>query len=157
MGLFLPFTANVYEKVTVLTTQKEQIRMMSNWQEQLADIQKKQDLIDQGIQQMMVDIASERELSKIIEQFYDASEKTYISLAKIQPTQATREGGYLIQGMEVEASGSYHSLARFVNQLERSGMLVEVQSMNLEQGEVNSSGVKARLLFDITLAGGSGG
>ena len=154
--LFLPYSASVYEKYSVLSSQKEQIQMMSNWQDQLADIEQKQQLINDGIQEMVVDIANENELSKIIEQFYSIAGQTIVSVSKIQPLDIKRENGYLIRNMQVDAAGSYHSLARFVNQLERSGMLVEIQSIDLEPNDDNSTVLETSLLLEITLTAGDG-
>jgi Tfp pilus assembly protein PilO len=152
--VFLPYSAHVYEKYSVLDNQSDQIEMMGNWQDQLKNIQYKKGKLDQGIDQMVVEIISVNEFSTAIELLYEKAQNTYVSIARVQPANTINSRGYIKRTIEVDLTGSYHSIARFINNLERSQMLIDIMSLTVEKTNQSTATLEAKLLVTFTMSEG---
>lgn len=151
----LPHLVEVYEKYSVLSTQNEQIEVMGNWKEQLSDLEEKQSILDEGISKMYVDLAYENEFSKIVEQTLSDAKESVVSIAVIQPTGETIEDAYNRKRVSLEFSGSYHSVARFVNRLEQNGLVIEVQDLSVQKEQNLDTRLNGSLNLEITMLRGA--
>ena len=149
--LLLPYVVNVYEKYSVLKSQNEQIEYMGNWREQLTDIESKQKQLKEGIDKMYVSLSEEGEFSTVIKQVFDEANSSYVSINKIQPVSEENDGLYQKKTGLLEVQGSYHSLARFINKLEQSGLMIEVQDLEFSGSEKPPGILEGTVNIEITL------
>lgn len=149
--VLLPHLVEVYEKYSVLSTQNEQIQAMGNWKDQLKDLEGKQGVLDEGINIMYVDLAYENEFSKIVEQTLSDAKEAVVSIAMIQPTGETIEEAYNRKKVRLEFSGSYHSIAQFVNRLEQNGLVIEVQDLSVQKDGLIETRLNGSLNLEITM------
>lgn len=129
----LPFVVDVYEKQKVLSSQNEQIELMGNWRTQLSELEENQGVLENRLSQMVVELIEEDEFSKIVEQLFSEARSSFVSIKRIQPGGAEANGEYQSKEISLEVSGSYHSIARFVNQVEQNGLMIEIRNLDIEK------------------------
>lgn len=129
----LPFVVDVYEKQKVLSFQNEQIELMGNWKTQLSELEDKQKILEDRLSKMVVELVEEDEFSRIVEQLFSEARTSFVSIKRIQPGSGDINGEYQSREISVEVSGSYHSIARFVNRVEQNGFMIEVRNLDIEK------------------------
>jgi Tfp pilus assembly protein PilO len=147
--ILLPFVVHVYEKQKALSYQNEQIEFMGNWKEQLTELGRKQELLDERLRQMVVELAEEGEFSTIVEQLFLEARSAVLSIKKIQPIAEKESGEYTSKIVSLEVEGSYHSIARFINRVEQSGLMIEVHHFDIEQSDANT--LNGSITLEITM------
>lgn len=147
----LPFVVQVYEKQKALSSQEEQIEFMGNWKEQLEDIESKQAILEERIGEMYVELATEGAFSKIVEQLFLDAQSTSVSIIRIQPTGNSFKNQYSSKQISLDLNGTYHSIAQFINSIEQNGLMIEVQTVDIEKTEPNSNILNGSLTLQITM------
>lgn len=129
----LPFVVDVYEKQKVLTSQNEQIELMGNWKTQLSELEEKQAVLENRLSQMVVELVEEDEFSKIVEGLFSEAKSSFVSIKRIQPGGNETNDEYQSKEVSLEVTGSYHSIARFINQVEQNGLMIEIRNLDIEK------------------------
>jgi len=148
--VLLPFVVNVFEKQTALGSQNERIALMGNWKEQLTDLEYKQATLEDRLKEMVVDLERDGSLSSSIEQLFMEAKSSFVGIQKIQPLTEVKEGLYSKRIISLEILGSYHSVAGFINNIEQSGLMIEVQMLELEKVARDSNSLSGDLTLEIT-------
>ncbi len=151
--IVLPYVADLYEKYSVLKVQSEQIEYMGDWKEKLDELQHSRGVLDERMDEMYVELATEEEFSNVIESLYEAAQSNYVSINKVQPLASESSGKYTNRGLEINFRGGYHSVARFINQIEQKGQVLRIQSIDLESlgGESSITILEGELRLEVIL------
>lgn len=147
----LPYVVNVYEKQKALSGQKEQVEFMGDWKNQMEDLETKQRVLDERLGQMVVDLANDNEFSSIVEQLFEEARSTQVAIQRIKPTNDAIDGTYHSKEISLEITGGYHSIARFINQVEQHGLMIEVMNFDIEQSTSNEAQLIGTILLQITM------
>lgn len=149
----LPYATLVYEKMITLNDQKEQISFMANWQERLASLEEKQAELQDGMESMVINLAGEKEFSKIVEKIFEYAQSSYVDVRRIEPGIKNEQQEYIIRPVRLEIQGGYHSIARFINNVEQGDYLIVITSVSMtkETGSGSSDILNAVLSLEITL------
>lgn len=147
----LPFVVNVYEKQKALTSQNDQIEFMGNWKEQLVELDSTQTILDGRIKTVYTELVSEGEFSTIIERLFEEAQSTSSSIKRIQPTGSVSNGEYVEKKITLDVNGSYHSIARFINKIEQSGIMIEVESFSIKESDSNPSILDGVVTIQVTV------
>ncbi|WP_020404508.1 type 4a pilus biogenesis protein PilO [Gracilimonas tropica] len=151
--VLLPYASVVYKKATLLGEQKEQISFMSNWQERLAILEERQNRLDTGMQQMVINLAKQEEFSKVIETFFEYAESSVIDIKRIQPVSESVGDEYMTRQLRLKVEGNYHGIARFVNKLEQGSYLVTTKTIALETNSESNELISGAVELEVTLLG----
>lgn len=146
----LPFVVDVYEKQTVLSSQNEQIELMGSWKTQLAELEEKQGILESRLSEMVVELVEEDEFSIIVEQLFSEARDSFVSIRRIQPGGNVADGEYQSKEVSLEVTGSYHSIARFVNQVEQNGLMIEIRSLDIEKSDQGNT-LNGTINIEITM------
>ncbi|RNC79851.1 MAG: hypothetical protein ED557_11985 [Balneola sp.] len=149
--LVLPFVVNTYEKHAVLSTQNQQIDLMGNWQTELVDLSEKQTILDERMNEMVVNMPEDDDFSVVLEQIFDKARSANITISRVQPLSGAIRGAYFEREIALDFSGSYHSIARFINQVEQGGLVIETKQLEIDLSDSNQGALEGTTTLTITL------
>ncbi len=152
--LVLPFIVDTYEKHSVLSSQNQQIELMSNWQTELIDLNEKQRILDERLNSMVVNMLNDEDFSEVLEQVFDEARKANVTINRVQPLSGEVKGAYFEREIALDFTGSYHSVARFINQVEQGGLLIETKQLEIDSSAPNAGFLEGTTTLTITLLRG---
>lgn len=147
----LPYASVVYEKFNLLNEQQEQISFMGNWQERLAMLENRHEELQTGLESMVINLAEEEEFSKVVENLFDYSQSSGISIKRIQPISENEQQEYIVRQIQTDLEGDYHNIAGFINKLEQGSYLVVTKSVDMRKQDGTEDQLTASLVLEITL------
>ncbi len=149
--LVLPFIVDTYEKHSVLSSQNQQIELMSNWQTELLDLNEKQEILDERLNSMVVNMLQEDDFSVVLEQIFEEAQTANVTISRVQPLNGAIKGTYFEREIALDFTGSYHSIARFINQVEQGGLLIETRNLEIDLSDSNFGMLEGTTTLTITL------
>ncbi len=150
--LLLPYLGTAVEKQQVLNYQNEQFEFMDTWQGQLMDIEEKQQLMEERMGSIAHGLIEEDLFASILEQLFEDAQSSLVVIQRIQPTEEISSGEYIIRNILIDVTGTYHNIAGLVNKIERSTMLIQVNSVALEKDEQELNMLQGSVNLEITMA-----
>lgn len=149
--MVLPYIATNYEMHQVWIGHKESIAYQGDWKQEFSDLEAKETKIKQALNTLYVGMPLQHELSKVIDELFKKANSNNIRVAKILPVEDEYENGYLRKHFELEISGRYHSIARYINALEQGRYLILVESFNLSKAKDQAGLLDGKLVLEITM------
>lgn len=149
----LPFVTQVYEKWQVLRSQNEQIQLVGNWKTQLIELEAKQEILDERFSEVLASLTSGDGFSGVVEELFSKARASSVTVQRIEPGVRTVSGGYESRQISLQVSGGYHSLARFISQVEQSGLLIEVKTTTIESKDRDEA-LEGTFNLEVTIWGG---
>ena len=147
----LPYIAINYEMHQVWIGHKESIAYQGDWKQEFSDLEAKEMKIKEALNTLYVGMPLQHELSKVIDELFKKANSNNIRVAKIQPVEDEYENGYLKKHFELEISGRYHSIARYINALEQGKYLILVESFNISKAKDQAGFLNGKLVLEITM------
>lgn len=149
--LILPFIVDTYEKHSVLSSQNQQINLMGNWQTELIDLDEKQSILDERLNTMVVNMLEDDDFSVVLEQIFDEARAANVTIGRVQPLNGANKGAYFEREIALDFSGSYHSIARFINNVEQGGLIIETSQLEIDLSDSNQGDLEGTTTLTITL------
>jgi Tfp pilus assembly protein PilO len=149
--ILLPYVSVVYEKFTLLNEQQEQISFMGNWQERVVKLENRHEELQTGMESMLINLAEEEEFSKVVENLFEYSESSGISIKRIQPISENEQQEFIVRQIQLDLEGGYHSIAGFINKLEQGSFLMVTKSVEMNQINVSEDQLATSLALEVTL------
>ena len=147
----LPYLTTNYEMYQVWTGHKESIVYQGDWKSELADLEAKETKIEGALNTLYIGMPVQHELSKVVDELFKKANSNSVRVAKILPVEDEYENGYLQKHFELEISGRYHRIARFINALEQGKYLILVESLHLSEAKDQAGSLNGKLTLKITM------
>lgn len=147
----LPYVSSTLEKYQVYSSQKESLQLVGDWSEQLEQLNKKQIVLNESMESMYIGLPKEQEFSSVVASLFSIAQSSNISISKIKPSESVLVGNQLRKEFSLDIQAEYHNLARFINRIEQSDYLINLQEMRVENATENSPLLETEVSFEITM------
>ncbi len=117
---------------------KTDFKLLEDGQKRMDQYQKESQRLDEKMGNMDLLIRTRAEIPSILENISRIGNKNRMRIEQIvpdtaldEPVMKNGEGSYYLMPIVLEAKGGYHEFGRFLNQLEREGIVANVSRLSM--------------------------
>ncbi|HRZ39901.1 MAG TPA: type 4a pilus biogenesis protein PilO [Candidatus Omnitrophota bacterium] len=117
---------------------KTDFKLLEDGQKRMDQYQKESQRLDEKMGNMDLLIRTRAEIPSILENISRIGNKNRMRIEQIvpdtaldEPVMKNGEGAYYLMPIVLEAKGGYHEFGRFLNQLEREGIVANVSRLSM--------------------------
>ena len=147
--LVLPYVVNTFEKNQVRNELTERIHLLSDWEDRYYLLTEQNQKLFEAIQKIESNALNPNLNHLITEKIYDAAQDLKINIKRLVPNNLVYTSDISTQEIEIDLEGKYNSIARFIQELEKSDYNIAIKTFNL-RNQNNSTQIETSLVIMIT-------
>lgn len=147
--LVLPYVVNTFEKNQIRKELTERIHLLSDWQERYYSLTEQNRKLVEAIQKTESNALHSNQNHLITKKIYDTAQDLMINIKRLEPNNVVNISDKNMQEIEISLEGNYHSIAQFIQVLEKSDYNIAIKSFDL-RNQNNSTQIDTSLLIIIT-------
>lgn len=152
----VPRARSAYASYRAWQQKEARIRSAQHWKRQLRRLRGEQKKLRRRLDSLFVRVPEGDQMSSLLTVLQKHARHAGVSLRRVQPQARTVHASYEELPLSVALTGRYHSIARFVDRVERSRYLMRVERMLLRAERMVSDTLRAQVRLSlVTLRRGS--
>lgn len=147
--LVLPYIVNTFEKNQVRRELTERIHLLSNWQERYNLLTQQNEQLIHAIEKTQSNALFSNQNHLITKKIYEAANDLMLNIKKLEPNNVIDNFNKSEQEIEISLEGDYHSIAQFIQILEKSDYNIAIKSFYL-RNKNKSNRIETSLIIMVT-------
>ena len=142
----LPYIVNTFEKNQIRKELTERINLLSNWEERYYLLTEQNQNLIEAIKKTESSALFSNQNHLITKKIYDAAQDFSINIKKLEPSNVIHTTNKSEQEIAINLEGEYHSIAQFIQILEKSDYNIAIKSFDL-QNQNQSNRIETSLII----------
>lgn len=147
--VLFPRGMSAYHSYQAWQEQQDRIQSARDWKVQLTKLEAETRRLRQQLDTLFISLPEGDRMSVVLKELQTHAEWTGIRLRSVQPRTKVSHEMYEEVPLDVAFAGSYHSIGRFIDRIERSKYLIKVEKLTLETEDLISDTIQARARFSL--------
>jgi Tfp pilus assembly protein PilO len=148
----LPEFANLIYQISAYNDSKKELVEDRQWKQKSVSLKRDINRLKEAIENINVDIPSEKEFSKPLEIWDSLVVKNKIDEEKFQIIHVdTSKGHYRFIEVKVDVSGLYLDVTKFIEDIESCPLIITIQAMNIQLSSLRRRQIEVELLLQVLL------
>lgn len=144
-----PITADGIENMQQKTVLQQRIDRGTDWQETTGEINQERAQLKSFFTQVTSNSPSGEGMAHTLETLFKLADNAAVSIQKITPLKSIEEDFYKEVPIDILFTGSYHSMAYLLNDIEQLGYWIEPKQIQLYSNQSGRGALDAHLTLSV--------
>lgn len=144
-----PRAQSAYQSFQTWQEQEERIQSAEEWESQLARLKEEQRRLEQRLDSLFVTLPQGDRMSVVLNVLQRHANRTGVTLRHVQPQARIRYETWEELPVDIALAGGYHSIAGFLDRIERSKYLLRVERIGLETEDMLSDTLQTQIRLNL--------
>jgi Tfp pilus assembly protein PilO len=153
----IPRARSAYQSYHTWQEKQNRIQAARSWKTQLAQLRREQKQLRQRLDSLFVSFPRGDQMSVVLEVLQTQARRTGIVLRQLQPDAKQTFETYEVLPLDVSLSGRYHAIGRFVDLIEQSKYLMQVEQINMQTEDMVTDTLQTQLRLSLVTLREQGG